>query len=104
MIDIIGRIDFKIHSEIIQLVPIIKRARKAHLNKIRILIDETRRNAVEEDKDNAFLEDDLFTDPSINRLPLPEAPNKGEKQKTLPWTESTMKLIRMKNSLQNPES
>ena len=79
---IIGRIDFKIHSEIIQLVPIIKRARKAHLNKIGILIDETRRNGVEEDEDNAFLEDDLFADPSIDRLPLPEAPNKGEKQKT----------------------
>ena len=79
---IIGRIDFKIHSEIIQLVPIIKRARKAHLNRIGILIDETRRNGVEEDEDNAFLEDDLFADPTIDRPPLPEAPSKGEKQKT----------------------
>ena len=46
------------------------------------MIDETRQNAVEEDEDNAFLEDDLFADPSINRLLLHEAPNKGEKQKT----------------------
>ena len=79
---IIGRIDFKIHSEIIQLVPIIKRARKAHLNKIGVLVDESRRNAVEEDEDNAFLEDDLFADPSADRLSPPEAENKCEKQKT----------------------
>ena len=79
---IIGRIDFKTHSEIIQLVPIIKRARKAHLNKIGILIDETHRNVVEEDEDNAFIENDLFADPSINRPSSLETSNKVEKQKT----------------------
>ena len=99
---IIGRIDFKIHSEIIQLVPNIKRARKAHLNKIGILIDETRRNGVEEDEDNAFLEDDLFADPSIDRLSYPKASTrvKNRKSVTLPWTGFITKLIRMRNSLQ----
>ena len=71
----------KIHTEIIQLVPIIKRARRAHLNKIGILVDETRRNLAEEDEDNAFLEDDLFAEPVPSEPPSPAESPKGEKQK-----------------------
>ena len=79
---IIVRVDFKIHTEIIQLVPIIKRARRAHLNQFGILVDETRRNLVEEDEDNAFLEDDLFAKPVPSEPPSPTESPKGEKQKS----------------------
>ena len=38
---IMERIDFKVHTDIVQLVPIVKRARRAHLSKLGIQKDET---------------------------------------------------------------
>ena len=76
----------KIHTDIVQLVPIIKRARRAHLSKLGIQEDETRRNIQDEDEDNAFLEDDLFADnfEAGQSSVCIENGNLGEKQKNRP--------------------
>ena len=83
---LVRKIDFKLHSDILQLLPIIKRARQVHLKRCGLQDEVEYDQDYDEDDDEAFLasvpcNDHLTSTPTLEDNV--ESGRKGEKQKNV---------------------
>ena len=83
---LVRKIDFKLHSDILQLLPLIKRARQVHLKRCGLQDEVEYDQDYDEDDDEAFLasvpcNDHLTSTPTLEDNV--ESGRKGEKQKNI---------------------
>ena len=67
--------DFKLHSDIVQLLPIVKRARQVHLRRCGLMDEMEYDETYDEDDDDAFLSP---TQNSIRNTSTPNTESKDE--------------------------